>query len=97
MSERRRIGLREVRALGPGEIVWDSGLPGFAARRHGRGAHASGCLVAPEGAVLRSVSRHTDFAYFSLLICKSSCCNGKLYIEFGYLVVSPSGFEPETY
>src|SRR6516165_5730178 len=33
MSERRRIGLREVRALGPGEIVWDSGLPGFAARR----------------------------------------------------------------
>lgn len=33
MSERKRIGLREVRALGPGEIVWDSGLPGFAARR----------------------------------------------------------------
>ena len=33
MSERRRIGLREVRALGRGEIVWDSGLPGFAARR----------------------------------------------------------------
>src|SRR5215468_11081891 len=33
MSERRRIGLREVRALGPSEIVWDSGLPGFAARR----------------------------------------------------------------
>jgi hypothetical protein len=33
MSERRRIGLREVRALGPGAIVWDSGLPGFAARR----------------------------------------------------------------
>jgi integrase len=33
VSERKRIGLREVRALGPGEIVWDSGLPGFAARR----------------------------------------------------------------
>jgi len=33
MSERKRIGLREVRALGLGEIVWDSGLPGFAARR----------------------------------------------------------------
>src|SRR6516162_8402417 len=33
MSERKRIGLREVRALGPGEIAWDSGLPGFAARR----------------------------------------------------------------
>jgi integrase len=33
MSERRRIGLREVRGLGPGEIAWDSGLPGFAARR----------------------------------------------------------------
>src|SRR5262245_1321825 len=33
MSERKRIGLREVRALGQGEIMWDSGLPGFAARR----------------------------------------------------------------
>jgi Arm DNA-binding domain len=33
MSDRKRIGLREVRALAPGEIVWDSGLPGFAARR----------------------------------------------------------------
>jgi integrase len=33
MSDRKRIGLRDVRALGPGEIVWDSSLPGFAARR----------------------------------------------------------------
>jgi hypothetical protein len=33
MSDRKRIGLRDVRALGLGEIVWDSGLPGFAARR----------------------------------------------------------------
>src|SRR6516162_8943899 len=33
MSERKRIGLREVRALGPGEIAWDGTLPGFAARR----------------------------------------------------------------
>ena len=33
MSGRKRIGLREVRALGQGEIIWDSGLPGFAARR----------------------------------------------------------------
>jgi integrase len=33
VSERKRIGLREIRALRPGEIVWDSGLSGFAARR----------------------------------------------------------------
>ncbi|MGH7092267.1 MAG: tyrosine-type recombinase/integrase [Stellaceae bacterium] len=31
--ERKRIGLREVRALGPGEIVWDTAVPGFCARR----------------------------------------------------------------
>jgi len=36
MSERKRIGLREVRALAPGEIVWDAGtgaVAGFGARR----------------------------------------------------------------
>ena len=33
MAERRRIGLREVRALGPGEIVWDAAVPAFGARR----------------------------------------------------------------
>ncbi len=36
MSERKRIGLREVRALGPDEIVWDAGtgaVAGFGARR----------------------------------------------------------------
>jgi integrase len=33
MSERKRIGLREVRALRPGEIVWDATVTGFAARR----------------------------------------------------------------
>jgi integrase len=33
MSEQRRIGLREVRALKPGEIIWDHVVPGFAARR----------------------------------------------------------------
>src|SRR5690242_1800053 len=33
MSERRRIGLREVRALVPGEIIWDAAVPGFGARR----------------------------------------------------------------
>ncbi len=32
-SERKRIGLREVRALGPGEIVWDAAVAGFCARR----------------------------------------------------------------
>src|SRR6266436_10062554 len=36
MSDRKRIGLREVRALAPGEIVWDAGtgaVAGFGARR----------------------------------------------------------------
>jgi integrase len=33
MSERKRIGLREVRALRPSEIVWDATVTGFAARR----------------------------------------------------------------
>ena len=33
MAERKRIGLREVRALKPGETVWDSAVAGFGARR----------------------------------------------------------------
>ncbi len=33
MAERKRIGLREVRALGEGEEVWDVAVPGFGARR----------------------------------------------------------------
>jgi integrase len=33
MAERKRIGLREVRALKPGETVWDAAVPGFGARR----------------------------------------------------------------
>jgi integrase len=37
MAGRKRIGLREVRALGVGEIVWDAAVAGFHARRQ-RGA-----------------------------------------------------------
>lgn len=33
MNRSGRIGLREIRALKSGEIVWDQTLPGFAARR----------------------------------------------------------------
>ncbi len=33
MKGERRIGLREVRALRPGEIAWDAAVPGFGARR----------------------------------------------------------------
>lgn len=33
MVERTRVGLREVRALQPGQIVWDTVVPGFGARR----------------------------------------------------------------
>src|SRR5271168_1693189 len=33
MGERKRIGLREVRALAPGTILWDGAVAGFGARR----------------------------------------------------------------
>ena len=33
MARRKRIGLRQVRALRAGETIWDSSLPGFGARR----------------------------------------------------------------
>jgi integrase len=33
MAERKKIGLREVRALQPNEIAWDSTVAGFGARR----------------------------------------------------------------
>ncbi len=33
MGERKRIGLRDVRALQPGQTVWDAAVPGFGARR----------------------------------------------------------------
>ena len=32
-GERKRLGLREVRALGQNESVWDAAVPGFGARR----------------------------------------------------------------
>jgi integrase len=32
-DRRRRIGLRDVRGLGPGEVVWDNAVVGFGARR----------------------------------------------------------------
>lgn len=40
MGERKRIGLREVRALEPGQIAWDSAVAGFGARRQ-KGAAVS--------------------------------------------------------
>ena len=33
MGERKRIGLRDVRALAPGETIWDMTVRGFGARR----------------------------------------------------------------
>jgi integrase len=33
MASNRRIGLREIRKLGPGEVIWDSAIVGFGARR----------------------------------------------------------------
>ena len=43
MSE-KRIGLREVRALKPGQVVWDGAVAGFGARRQ-QGAVASYVLI----------------------------------------------------
>jgi integrase len=33
MTDRKQIGLREVRALGPYQDIWDAAVPGFGARR----------------------------------------------------------------
>jgi hypothetical protein len=33
MATNHRLGLRQVRALKPGDVVWDPTLPGFGARR----------------------------------------------------------------
>jgi integrase len=33
MAINQRLGLRQVRALKPGELIWDASLPGFGARR----------------------------------------------------------------
>jgi integrase len=33
LAERKRIGMRDVRALKPGETIWDAAVPGFGARR----------------------------------------------------------------
>ena len=33
MSERKRIGLRDLRRLGPGQTIWDAAVSGFGARR----------------------------------------------------------------
>jgi integrase len=44
MAHRKRIGLREVRALGPGAEIWDAAVPGFGARRQ-KGAAVSYVLM----------------------------------------------------
>jgi integrase len=44
MADRKKIGLREVRALGPGEEAWDSAVAGFGARRQS-GEHVSYVLM----------------------------------------------------
>src|ERR1019366_3380402 len=33
MAARKRIGLREIRALQPGQTIWDDAVRGFGARR----------------------------------------------------------------
>ena len=33
MADRKRVGLTEIRKLKPGQILWDTAVPGFGARR----------------------------------------------------------------
>jgi hypothetical protein len=33
MTDKQRIGLRQIRAIRPGETIWDASLPAFGARR----------------------------------------------------------------
>jgi len=40
MEERRKIGLRDVRALEPSATIWDGAVTGFGARRQGEGVVA---------------------------------------------------------
>jgi integrase len=60
MAERKRIGLREVRALGPNQEVWDAAVPGFGARRQRSEAVAYVLLFrTPEGRMRRyTIGRH---------------------------------------
>ena len=58
--ERKRIGLREVRALEPNSEVWDAAVPGFGARRQRSEAVAYVLLYrTPEGRSRRfTIGRH---------------------------------------
>ena len=60
MAERKRIGLREVRALGPNQEVWDAAVPGFGARRQKSAAIAYVLVYrTPEGRTRRyTIGRH---------------------------------------
>jgi integrase len=60
MDRKRQIGLREVRALGPGEEIWDAAVAGFGARRQ-KGDAVSYVLMyrTPEGRKRRfTIGRH---------------------------------------
>src|SRR5277367_3869645 len=60
MAERKRIGLREVRALKPNSEIWDAAVPGFGARRQRSEAVAYVLLFrTPEGRTRRyTIGRH---------------------------------------
>jgi integrase len=60
MAERKRIGLRDVRALGPNQEVWDAAVPGFGARRQRSAAVAYVLLFrTAEGRTRRyTIGRH---------------------------------------
>jgi len=60
MVERKRIGLREIRALEPGQDIWDRAVAGFGARRQ-KGEAVSYVLIyrTPEGRQRRyTIGRH---------------------------------------
>ena len=56
----KRIGLRDVRAVGPGETIWDPSLPGFGARRQRSAAVAYVVTYRTAGGLSRfyTIGRH---------------------------------------
>jgi hypothetical protein len=60
VAKRKRIGLREVRALGVGREMWDAAVPGFGIRRQRSEAIAYVLLYRTKGGRLRRyiIGRH---------------------------------------
>ena len=59
MTERHKIGIRNVGALAPGETIWDTAVVGFGARRQKRGVSYVVKARLPSGRqVFHTIGRH---------------------------------------